>query len=154
MSKQLKNEYHPDVVTSPGETLQDMLAALVPCQATTSVSCLSFCPPAALRLRLHSVVMRPQLRLAGRQNYFAILRHFLLDRTLGMTGAKLAARMGKPSRIVDDILSYHAPVTPAIAMELEKAVGVSACFWNNRERRYPERLAGMVEKEGDGSKYG
>jgi len=36
-----------------------------------------------LRLRLHSDAMRPQLRLAGRQNYFAILRHFLLDRTLG-----------------------------------------------------------------------
>ena len=56
---------------------------LVPCQARSDVSCLSFYPPAALRLRLHSDAMRPQLRLAGRQNYFAILRHFLLDMTLG-----------------------------------------------------------------------
>ena len=55
---------------------------LVPCQARPDASCLSFCSPAALRLRLHSDAMRPQLRLAGRQNYFAILRHFLLDRTL------------------------------------------------------------------------
>jgi len=42
---------------------------IVPCQATTDASCLSFCPPASLRL-------------TDRQNYFAILRHFLLGRTL------------------------------------------------------------------------
>jgi hypothetical protein len=65
--------------------LKLMTLMRVPCQATTDASYLSFCPPAALRLRLHSaaIAMRPQLRLAGRQNHFAILRHFLLDRTLG-----------------------------------------------------------------------
>ena len=64
---------------------------LVPCQARPDASCLSFCPPAALRLRLHSDAMRPQLRLAGRQNYFVILRHFLLDKTLVDTAVFLAS---------------------------------------------------------------
>ena len=99
MSKRLKNEYHPDVVTSPGETLRDMLKAL------------------------------------------------------GMTRAELAARMGKPCEMLDDILTYGTPVTPATAMELEKVFGVPACFWNKRERRYRESLGSIVEKEGKDNSY-
>jgi len=40
--------------------------------------------------------MRPQLRLAGRQNYFAILRYFLLDRTLVLAflGQRFMQRWG------------------------------------------------------------
>jgi hypothetical protein len=46
---------------------------LVPCHAPIDASCLSFYLPAALL---------PQSSLAGRQNYFVILRHFLHDMTL------------------------------------------------------------------------
>ncbi|MCP4682212.1 MAG: hypothetical protein GY864_07750 [Desulfobacterales bacterium] len=55
---------------------------------------------------------------------------------------------------MDDILSYGTPVTLAIAMELEKVVGVSACFWNNRERRYRESPGSIVKKEGNDNGYG
>ncbi len=43
---------------------------------------------------------------------------------LGMTSAELAARMGKPSEMVDDIIICGAPVSPATAMEPEKVFGV------------------------------
>ncbi len=90
----------PDVVTSPGETLRDMLVAF------------------------------------------------------GMTRAKLAARIGKPCEMLDDILTYGAPVTPATAMELEKVFGVPACFWNKRERRYRESLDSIIEKGSNDNSYG
>ena len=54
---------------------------LVSCQAITAASCLSFCLAAALLLQLHNAAMLPQSRLAGKQNYFATLRHSSLDMT-------------------------------------------------------------------------
>ena len=92
MAEQLENEYNPDIVTAPGETLRDVLEAL------------------------------------------------------GMTKAELAARIGKTPKTVGEIINHNAPITPAMAMRLEKALATPASFWNNRERRYRESLARAAEK--------
>ena len=93
MINQIQNEYLPDVVTPPGETLQDILD------------------------------------------------------TIGMTKAELAERIGKTPKHIGDIIKHGAPITPATAMELEKALGTPASFWNNRERRYRETLARLKERK-------
>ena len=60
------------------------------CHAITDASCLSFCLAAALLLQLHNAAMLPQSRLAGKQNYFATLRHSSLDMTLVILKVHLA----------------------------------------------------------------
>lgn len=92
MTNRVQNEYQPDVVTPPGQTLQEILD------------------------------------------------------TTGMTKAELAERIGKTPKHVGDIIKHGAPITPATAMELEKALGTPAGFWNNRERRYRESIARLQER--------
>jgi HTH-type transcriptional regulator/antitoxin HigA len=70
----------------------------------------------------------------------------ILD-TIGMTKAELAERIGKTPKHIGEIIKHGAPITPATAMGLEKALGIPASFWNNRERRYRETLARLKERE-------
>jgi HTH-type transcriptional regulator / antitoxin HigA len=93
MSNHLQNEYKPDFVTPPGETLQQTIDAL------------------------------------------------------GMTKTELAGRIDRTSKNIIDIIKHGAPITPDTAMALEKALGVPASFWNNRERRYREALAKQEERQ-------
>lgn len=93
MIDRIQNEYMPDFVTPPGETLQEILD------------------------------------------------------TIGMSKAELADRIGKTPKTIGEIIKHGAPITPATAMELEKALGTSASFWNNRERRYRESLARQQERK-------
>ena len=93
MSDRIQNEYIPDFVTPPGETLQEML------------------------------------------------------NTIGMSKAELADRIGKTPKTIGEIIKHGAPITPATSMELEKALGTPASFWNNRERRYRESLARQEERK-------
>jgi HTH-type transcriptional regulator/antitoxin HigA len=93
MTDRIQNEYFPDVVTPPGETLQEVLDAR------------------------------------------------------GMTKAELAERIGKTPKFVIDIVKHGATITPTTAIELDKALGIPASFWNNRERRYRENLAMKEERK-------
>jgi HTH-type transcriptional regulator/antitoxin HigA len=93
MTDRIQNEYFPDVVTPPGETLQEILDSR------------------------------------------------------GMTKAELAERIGKTPKFVIDIVKHGATITPTTAIELDKALGVPASFWNNRERRYRENLAMREERK-------
>ena len=93
MVDRIQNEYMPDVVTAPGETLQEILD------------------------------------------------------TIGMSKAELADRIGKTPKTIGEIIKHGAPITPATSMELEKALGTPASFWNNRERRYRESLARQQERK-------
>jgi addiction module HigA family antidote len=92
MIEQLENQYVPDYVTPPGETLQEILD------------------------------------------------------TIGMSKAELANRIGKTPKTIGEIIKHGAPITPTTAIELEKALGTSASFWNNRERRYRESVARQQEQ--------
>ncbi len=87
----VRNEYEPDLVTPPGDTLREILG------------------------------------------------------TRGMSGTELAERIGQSRKNVSDILRGQAPITPETALSLERALGVSASFWLNRERNYREYLARLAE---------
>jgi len=93
MTENQLNQYVPDYVTPPGETLEEILDSI------------------------------------------------------GMTKAELSDRIGKTPKHVGDIIKHGAPITPQTAMDLEKALGTPASFWNNRERRYRENLARKQERE-------
>jgi len=93
MSKSIQNEYAPDYVSPPGETLLETIDAL------------------------------------------------------GMPQAQLAERTGRSKKMINEIIKGKAPITPRMAIELERVTGVPASFWNNRERNYREFIAKQEEQE-------
>ena len=93
MGKSIQNQYMPDSISPPGET---MLETLV---------------------------------------------------TLGMTQADLAERTGRSRKMINEIIKGKAPITPKMAIELERVVDVPATFWNNRESQYRETLARLEEHD-------
>ncbi|KRT74914.1 MAG: plasmid maintenance system antidote protein [Deltaproteobacteria bacterium CSP1-8] len=66
---------------------------------------------------------------------------------LGMTQADLAARTGRTLKTINEIVKGKAPIRPDTALQLERALGVPASFWNNRERNYREVMARREERE-------
>lgn len=64
----------------------------------------------------------------------------------GLSQVELAQRMGRPLKTINEIIKGKAAITPETALQLERVLGVSAGFWNRRERRYREYLA--QEEEG------
>lgn len=93
MNKPLHNQYTPDTVSAPGETLLEILE------------------------------------------------------NLGMTQAQLAERTGRPKKTINEIIKGKAAITPDTALQLERVLGVSASFWNQREQHYRESLARQAEYE-------
>jgi HTH-type transcriptional regulator/antitoxin HigA len=93
MQSQNHNQYFPDVVSPPGETLRETLEAL------------------------------------------------------GMSQAELAERMGRPKKTINEIIKGKAALTPDTALQLERVLGITAGFWNNREYHYREFLAKRLEDE-------
>lgn len=65
----------------------------------------------------------------------------------GMTQADLAERTGRPRTTIDEIIKGKAAITPETALQLEKALGVPASFWNARETRFREFLAARNASE-------
>ena len=53
-----------------------------------------------------------------------------------MTQAELAGRMGRPLKTINEIVKANAAITPDTAIQLERALGVSAQFWNGLEANY------------------
>ncbi len=66
--------------------------------------------------------------------------------TLGMTQADLADRTGRSKKMINEIIKGKAPITPKMAIDLERVLGAPASFWNNRERHYRETLARIEEQ--------
>lgn len=58
-----------------------------------------------------------------------------------MTQAELARRMARPLKTVSEIATGKAAITPDTAIQLERALGISASFWNGAEARYREAQA-------------
>ena len=58
-----------------------------------------------------------------------------------MTQAELARRMGRPLKTINEIVKAKAAVTPDTAIQLERALGVSAHFWNGLETNYRAQIA-------------
>jgi HTH-type transcriptional regulator/antitoxin HigA len=54
----------------------------------------------------------------------------------GMTQRALAAAMGRPPKVVNEIIGGKKAITPVTALQLEAALGISALFWLNTQSRY------------------
>lgn len=93
MGRSINNQYDPDYVSPPGETLQETLEALE------------------------------------------------------MSQSSLAERTGRSLKMINEIIKGKAPITPKMALELERVVGAPANFWNNRERNYREFVAKIEEQK-------
>ncbi len=78
-----------------------------------------------------------------------------LEETLvavGMSQAELAKRTGLTAKTINEIVQGKNPITPETAIKLATVFGMSAEYWNNKERRYQETLAHLkmqqeLEKE-------
>jgi len=66
---------------------------------------------------------------------------------LGMSQTELAVRTGRPMKTINEIIHGKTAITAETALQFEKVLGVSASFWNNRERHYREFLARQSESE-------
>lgn len=64
----------------------------------------------------------------------------------GMTQSDLADRTGRSKKTVNEIIKGKATITPATSLLLERVLGVSASFWNEREQQYRESLARQAER--------
>ena len=59
----------------------------------------------------------------------------------GMTQAELARRMARPVKTISEIATGKAAITPETAIQLERALGISAGMWLGLESRYREAQA-------------
>lgn len=66
---------------------------------------------------------------------------------LGMTQQELADRMGRPLKIINEIIKGKRAITPDTAIQLEKVLGIPANVWLNLESNYRETLARLKEAE-------
>ena len=65
----------------------------------------------------------------------------------GMTQKELAARMGRPAQVINEIIKAKKAVTPDTALGLEKVLGIDAEFWTNLEASYRMTLARIAIRE-------
>jgi len=72
------------------------------------------------------------------------LRDLLEER--GISQAYLAARTGRAKKTINEIIQGKAPITTAMALDLELALGIEAEFWNRREQLYREHLERLARK--------
>lgn len=67
--------------------------------------------------------------------------------SIGMTKAELAARCGRPTKTLSEIIHGKAAITPETALQLERVLGRPASLWQNLEVNYRLRLARQQEAE-------
>lgn len=65
----------------------------------------------------------------------------------GMKQVELAQRIGMSRKHIKQIMDGEAPITPETALKLERALGIPARFWNNREQQYRDFLARKAEEQ-------
>ena len=65
----------------------------------------------------------------------------------GMSQKELAARLGRPPQIVNEIVRGKKAITPETALGLERVLGITASFWVNLEATYRLTLARNRDRE-------
>ena len=65
----------------------------------------------------------------------------------GMTQTELAARLGRPVQVVNEIIRAKKAITDDTALGLEKVLGIPAAFWVNLEQNYRMTQARLRERE-------
>ncbi|MBI5186386.1 MAG: HigA family addiction module antidote protein [Nitrospinae bacterium] len=76
-----------------------------------------------------------------------ILLEILEER--GMSQAQLVERTGRKRKTINQIIKGITPITPETALQLERALGVPARFWNSLEGNYREDLARLEKRHGN-----
>ena len=64
-----------------------------------------------------------------------------------MSQTELAARLGRPVRVVNEIIHGKKAITSDTALGLEKVLGIPAAFWVNLEQHYRVTGARLRERE-------
>ena len=64
-----------------------------------------------------------------------------------MTQVELGRRMDRPLKTISEIATGKAAITPETAIQLERALGISAALWLGLESRYREALARRRDRE-------
>lgn len=67
--------------------------------------------------------------------------------TKGMSQAELARRIGRPTQAVNEIIKGEKAITPATALQLERALDVPAHIWTGLEGRYQLIKARLAERK-------
>lgn len=65
----------------------------------------------------------------------------------GMTQVDFANRAGRTPKFVNEVINGKAPITPQVALEFQRVLGIPGSFWNNRQRGYDAFLAAEKEKQ-------
>ena len=68
-------------------------------------------------------------------------------KALQMSQAELARRCNRSSKLISEILSGKAPIEPATAVHLEKALGLDARIWLGIEADYRLHLQRQEEAQ-------
>lgn len=66
--------------------------------------------------------------------------------SLHMSQAELAKRISRPEKTISEIINGTTAITPDTSIQLERALGVPASFWNNLEKNYQEQKARIESK--------
>lgn len=64
-----------------------------------------------------------------------------------MTQSDLARRLGVSAKHVNQIVKGSAPISPDVALGLDKVLGGSVSFWTTREALYQARMAAQAETQ-------
>lgn len=67
--------------------------------------------------------------------------------TRGMTQQELTCRTGVSAKHINELIGGKAPISPAMAIKLERAIGMPAQYWLNLEANYQEVVARLAEEE-------
>ncbi len=65
---------------------------------------------------------------------------------LGMSQAELAQRMGRPLQMISEIVQGKKAITAETALQLERATGIPANFWNSSQRNFEAAVARLTEE--------
>ena len=65
----------------------------------------------------------------------------------GMSQTELAARLGRPVQVVNEIVHAKKAITDNTALGLEKVLGIPATFWVNLEQNYRMTNARLRERD-------
>ncbi len=66
---------------------------------------------------------------------------------LGISQVELATRTGLGEKHISQIINGESPITPETSIKLERAIGVSADFWNNLQTNYDLAIARISAKK-------
>ena len=66
----------------------------------------------------------------------------------GMTQKELATKLNRPAQTINEIIKGKKAITADTAIELEKALGIEAHFWNQLEADYSRTLTRNRERDG------